>query len=74
MSKCGVPKSALADRGVPERVEPEYLEKLPEFLTDIITTDILMTANDDLHISEEAQEAAITKGFKDVGIKVRFKG
>jgi hypothetical protein len=75
MAKCGVPKSVLADHAIPNNLEQEWLEQLPSFLSDRRPVDELMSSNDDVHLySEKAREAAITKGFKDVGIKVRFKG
>jgi hypothetical protein len=74
MSKCGVPKSALANRGFPEKVAQEYLKQLPPFLSEFYSTDPLMITNDERSLPEETREADITKGFRDVGIKVRFKG
>lgn len=74
MSKCGVPKSVLANRGFPGEVAQEYPKQLPPFLSDFYSTDVLMLTNDERSLSEEKREVAIKEAFKDVGIKVRFKG
>jgi hypothetical protein len=74
MSKCGVPKSALANRAFSDEIAQEYPKQLPPFLSDFYLTDVLMLTNDRRSLSEEKREVAIKKGFKDIGIKVRFKG
>jgi hypothetical protein len=74
MSKCGVPKSVLANRAFSDEIAQEYPKQLPPFLSDFYSTDVLMLTNDKRYLSEEKREAIIKEAFKEVGIKVRFKG
>jgi|SRR3984957_16017850 len=76
LSACGVAKDILKNLATPASIVekntlPSWLKN--HYLNSSIVID-LMNANDKIQFAETDRELSIKAGFKQAGIKIRFKG